>query len=363
MKQDNDRLYWPALASLQLGAVTLKRALERFGSPQAVWEAPVSAFNEIKAIRETSLEKIRGERNAIDPEAELNKLEKAKVNFVTLFDDNYPALLKEIYDPPVVLFYKGLKPERSRRRFAIVGTRHPSQYGISVTSKLSADLVNAGFTIVSGLARGIDTETHKSTLLAGGKTIAVLGCGLDVVYPAENHELYERICENGTIFSEFPLGTQPLVENFPCRNRIITGLCSGTLVVQCAIKSGAMISARYALEQNREVFAVPGNIEQPQSAGPHLLLQQGAKLVGKVEDILEELNICTQGELFPYAPAQYILDEQERQVHDLLSAEPFHFDILANRSRIPLPKLAEIMINLELKNAVMALPGKYYIKK
>ncbi|MFH1428157.1 MAG: DNA-processing protein DprA [Candidatus Margulisiibacteriota bacterium] len=356
----DDRSYWPALAKLPLGAVKLKRALKKFGSPKAVWEAPARDFLAIDKVGEQTVAQITDARKTIDPENELKKMQKAGVSMITLYDHGYPELLKQIYDPPVILFYKGCHPERADRTIAIVGTRKAGIYGAAWAKKLAGQLTQAGFTIVSGMALGIDTCAHKGALATGGCTWAVLGSGFDRVYPTANKKLFEEICETGTVFSELPLGMPYCSGNFPARNRIITGLSLGTVIVQCARKSGAMISASCALEQNREVFAVPGNIDNVLSEGPNLLIKQGARLVEKVEDILEEFSFS-----YPQKTERLAIElsGDEELLYLQLSSEPQGFDILAARCQLPMSKLTELLLALEFKDAIRQLPGKYYVVK
>jgi len=352
-------IYWPALVHLPLGPVRMKKALAIFGSPQAVWEAPLSGFREIEGVAEGTLSKIQDVRARVSPEQEMEKLIKNDVQVLTIFDDGYPKLLKEIYDPPVVLFYKGQLAAEQDRAMAVVGTRLPTRYGKTMTAQLCTGLVESGFVIVSGLARGIDTEAHQTALAAKGRTWAVLGCGLDVIYPPENRALRDAMLETGAIISELPLGTPPLAEHFPGRNRIITGLSRGVLIVQSKNKGGSMISARFALEQNREVFAVPGNVDVPQSEGTHFLIKQGAKLVENLQDILDEFQLLSPSVA---APQSFELTFEETALYDLLSPDPVHFDKLVTGSGLSISAVAEILFSLEWKNAVKGLPGRYYVR-
>jgi DNA processing protein len=222
-------------------------------------------------------------------EKELNEAEKTGTKIITIKDKEYPVLLQNIYSPPVVLYLRGDPAKLHTPMIAIVGTRKPSPYGLQIARKLSAELAQSGITVISGMASGTDSIAHKSAILAGGLTVAVLGCGVDVIYPPGNKDLYKEIITKGLIISELPFGSAPAKNNFPIRNRIISGLSLGTLVVEAAEKSGALITAKYAIEQGRELFAVPGSITSRQSVGPNYLIKQGAKLVQRVADILDEL--------------------------------------------------------------------------
>jgi DNA processing protein len=276
----------------------------------------------------------------------------------------FPALLKKIYDPPVVLFVKGEFQAHDETAIAVVGTRAPTEYGKLTAERLTAALVNRGMTIVSGLARGIDTIAHQTALKSGGRTVAVLGSGLDMIYPPENRRLAQEITPHGVIISEYFFGAKPDASNFPRRNRIISGLAPGTLVIEAGETSGALITASAALEQGREVFAVPGSILSPKSLGPNRLIQDGAKLVTSVDDILAELP--PQLDMFSKTPAvaspAIHLTENEQKVLNLLSHEPVHIDQLARQTSMPASQLLAILLDLEFKYALKQLPGKFFIK-
>ena len=277
-------------------------------------------------------------------------------------DDRYPELLRKIYDPPEELYIKGDVDALSTKCIAIVGTRRPTQYGLSISKKLGEDLARSGFTIVSGLAEGIDTQAHKGALDAGGKTIAVFGCGIDQIFPAENISLAEDIEKNGALVSEYGPGTSAAKWTFPRRNRIISGLSAGVIVVEGGYESGAMITAKLALDEGREVFAVPGNVELEQSKGPHWLIKQGAKLVESVDDILEEFNMkrVTDGE-----PTKRIdhsqLSLDESSVIRILSKEPLHIDEISAKSGMDAAKALGILSVLEIKDLIKQMPGKYFV--
>lgn len=273
-----------------IGPVTFKKLRKYFQSLSLAWSAEKKEL-EAAGLSEGLSLKIKKEQKEIDPDWQMAKLEKAGIDLITLLDENYPRLLKEIYAPPAMLYLRGhlLNKEPC---LAIVGTRKISDYGRRITPDLARDLADAGLTIVSGLAKGIDTLAHQAVLKSSGRTIAVLGSGLDreSIYPKVNQELAEQIIQQGAIISEFPLGSQPLAQNFPQRNRIIAGLSLGILVIEAPERSGALITANDALEQNRDIFAVPGPIWAENSLGPHSLIKMGAKLVNQAEDVLNELN-------------------------------------------------------------------------
>jgi len=361
--KNNDNYYWPALSYLPLGFVKLKCTLDILGTPKKLWMAPLSVFKEIEGITDNTIDKIDKIRKEINPELEFEKLEKENIKFITFFDLDYPLLLRQICYPPMILYYKGNPPDFNRKTIAIVGTRQSNSYGEKVTLTLSKELAEAGFVVVSGLARGIDYSAHLAVTESGRATWAILGCGLDIIYPRENKKLFLKIQETGTIFSEYPLGTRPLAMNFPARNRIITGLSLGVVVVQCKIKSGAMISANFAIEQNREVFAVPGNIDNPQSAGPNCLINQGAKLVNGVNDILDEFNMRFQSTKSNSLMETVSLETpEEKKVFDILSIDPIGFDDLLYKTNFSSGKLAEVLLLLEFKKLIKQLPGKLFVR-
>lgn len=288
---------------------------------------------------------------------------------LALADDGYPVWLRAISSPPDVLYCDGRIEPRDRQAIAIVGSRQATPYGLRMTETLARELSGAGFTIVSGLARGIDAAAHRAALEAGGRTIAVLGCGLDITYPPEHGRLREEVAANGAVVTEFPAGTPPKPSHFPQRNRIISGLSLGVVVVEAAEDSGSLITARFALEQGREVFAVPGSIDAPLSRGPHGLIKQGAKLVETVDDIVEDLlpQLETTGILkrrpgLPKAGELPNLSPEERLLIDQMSREPLHLDDLTERSGLTPAGVAGILLGLELKAVVRQLPGQRYYR-
>jgi DNA processing protein len=260
------------------------------GNPENIFKIGTNALRQIPVLTEKNINEILGVRKSGLLDKELALIEKEKIEILDIFDENYPSLLKEINSPPLVLYIKGNTDVLNKDLFAIVGTRMPTIYGLLAAKQFSYDLASLGLVIVSGLARGIDTAAHQQAITIGC-SIAVLGSGLLNIYPRENKQLARNISIKGAVISEFPLLTSPARENFPRRNRIISGLSKGVLVVEAAVKSGALITAHLACEQNREVFAIPGKIDSPVSKGTHLLIKEGAKLTNTVEDILEELNI------------------------------------------------------------------------
>lgn len=347
-----------------VGSLRIRALVARFPCPSAVFSASPAALAQVLGIDSKLAAEIRrGAKNHFG-EIQYQRMEAFGARILTIWDSEYPALLKRIDDAPVLLFVKGELDCLHTTCIAIVGTRAPSQYGRQVTEKLVAQLVEKGITITSGFARGIDTVAHAAAIQRGGRTVGVLGCGLDIVYPAENRELGKKLIECGALVTEFAFGTKPDATNFPRRNRIISGLSHGTLVVEARERSGALITAYQALEQNREVFAVPGSVFSPLSKGPHRLIQEGAKLVNSVQDILDELP--RQEELFPkqtFQPKKPIdgLSAEEQKILDHLSHEPVHIDRLSLDTAIPSGPLLSQLLLLEFKGVVRQLPGKLFM--
>lgn len=303
-------------------------------------------------------------KNKQEFEKELEFLYKIDANWITFWSENYPKNLKNIFAPPIILYYKGTIKEDDNNSVAIVGTRMASRYGKQIAEHFAKDLCNSGITVISGMARGIDSAAHRGALSSGGRTIAVIGSGLDVIYPAENKKLFNEITENGVVFSEYKFGTKPDAQNFPKRNRIISGLSLGTLVVETKASGGALQTAAFALDQNREVFAVPGNLGVLQSEGTNLLIQKGeAKLVRNYNDILEELDLKIQPDIGRNIPRPtYDLNMFEQKIYDLLSKEPKHIDTIANESGINSSECLVHLLSLEFRNIIRQLPGKTFVK-
>jgi len=305
-----------------------------------------------------------------DPDEELlhgqvKLIEKFQVKMVTIWDDSYPERLKQIYDPPIALFCRGNIDLLNSEGIGMVGTRTPTSYGREISKEFSRDLARKGLTIISGAAKGVDSLVHEACLKAGGSTIAVLGNGVDRVYPAENRPLYHEISEKGLIISEFLMGSKPDAQNFPRRNRIISGLSLGTIVIEAAERSGSLITAYFALDQNREVFAVPGPVNSRQSRGCHLLIKQGAKLVESVEDILEELDgKYKMGSSQGQQELLIAADPAESAVLEHLSTdEEIHIDDLASLAEQTTFALLGTLLQLEMKGLIQQLPGKYFKRR
>lgn len=369
---DRDERYaWLALKAVPgIGDILCKRVIERFGSPTMALNADPSEWVTIEGIGLRVVQSLRSYRpNDAAIARELDRVDELEYDLVSLTESRYPVLLKMIPDPPPYLYLKGeLRPEDSRA-VAIVGARRASGYGRAVTEQLSRELAVRGFTIVSGMARGIDGWAHQAAIEVQGRTIAVLGCGLDILYPREHDELRECISRQGALLSDYPLGIPPDPVNFPKRNRIISGLSLGVVVVEAAEHSGSLITARLALDQGREVFAVPGPIGRKTSIGTHALIKQGAKLVEGVEDVLDELlpqlettTDASTGKDQVGRPLRPVLSTDERVMYDCLSAEPRHIDELTATLRLAPAKTAGVLLQLELKGAARQLAGNLFIK-
>lgn len=341
--------YWLALNKVEgLGPVKLKRLLEQYGSPKAICEALKCPLPDV--------------------EAELTSLNRAGAEIIALDEPNYPPQLKNIHDPPPLLYIQGNLLPADSKAIAIVGTRRATRYGLETARKFAFELAQLGITIVSGLALGIDSAAHEGALQSKGRTIAVLGSGIDQIFPKVNIKLAGNIKTNGAVVSELPLGQKPEQWTFPQRNRIISGLSLGVIIVEGHYDSGAMITAKEALEQGREVFAVPGNVELEQSKGPHWLIKQGAKLVENVQDVLDELNIKFQAsnvKIKPKVAKQQIdlskLSGDEQKVAKVLSFEPKHIDNISADSKMPIAQVASLLMMLEIKKIVRQLPAKFFV--
>ncbi len=348
----------------QLTPKRAKRLFAHFESFSAIWDAPAGRFCELfgSAVLGEAIASGRSD-SAVDQEME--KAEKAGVEIVTLVDAEYPALLREIDDPPLALYARGRLPLDTSKAIAIVGTRRGTQYGKMVGAKLASQLALRGICVVSGLAAGIDAAAHQGALDVGGLTVAVLGCGVDIAYPKRNQPLYERIAVEGLVLSEYPLGMRPAKWTFPQRNRILSGLSRGVVVVQAPERSGSLITARLALEQGREVFAVPGNISTTTSAGTNRLIKQGAKLVESVDDILEEfadLRRIVRGAA-PVEEAEVTLTDRERRVYELISLEPVHIDDIIARADLSPTEASHVLLLLQLEDLVVEVDGGCYARK
>jgi DNA processing protein len=356
-------VYWVLLSMVAgIGPMRFRRLLEVCGDARRGWLASDAALG-LAGLERRSAESLRQLRSSLTPEAAFQRLERLGVRTVTMLDGDYPAALREIADPPPVLFVRGRLTEADANAVALVGTRRATTYGRTVAERFGRDLATAGITVVSGLAKGIDTVAHRSAVEAGGRTIAVLGNGLDQVYPPENTQLVRRIVENdaGAVVSEFPPGVPPDAVNFPRRNRIISGLCAATVIVEAGHRSGALITADFALEQGRDVFAVPGSILSPLSAGPNGLIKQGASPATDAQDILDALGLATDGSAGQVRTVE-ALDEQEVVVLQALSAEPRHVDELARMVGRGAGEVVATLTLLELKGLARHAGSMTYVR-
>ena len=352
--------YWVGFSLIpRIGRVRLSQLEGYFGNLEKAWQA---ATTELKhaGLDSGAVNAVNYWRPKISLDEEMEKLDRYGVRVLTFHDPAYPSRLKEIYDYPPIIYIRGSLLPQDEWCLAVVGTRRATVYGRQVTEEIATDLAKSGITIVSGLAKGIDSIAHRSALEAGGRSIAVFASGLDIVYPAENATLARDIIQHGAIISEHPLGTRPRADNFPRRNRIMSGLSLGVLVVEADETSGAMITARLALEQNREVFAVPGSILSPASHGTNRLIQEGAKLVRNYTDILEELNltaVAQQMEIKEVIPAS----DTETLLLKQLSAEPTHIDEVCRNTSLPMSTISSTLAMMELKGLVKQVGNMNYV--
>lgn len=346
-----------------VGAKTFNILLSHFHTAQNIWQATYRQLKDLDGLGDKFIEEFVEKRDSLKLEAILENLAKKNIKTTTVLDEDYPANLRLIYDPPPVLFYQGQWDHNDSQAFAIVGSRRATVYGRKVAEQFSSELAKNGFVIVSGLARGIDSAAHQGCLTAGGRTIAVLGSGSDVIYPRENIKLAEQIKENGIIVTEYPPGTPPWKGNFPARNRIIAGLSLGVLIVEAAVKSGALITADFALESGREVFAIPGPITSPNSKGTNNLIKQGAKLVDQVGDILEEFSIPEEDAVSFEQPNLFKMTPDEQAIYDCLSWEPLRIEELIEKTGWTASKVQTVLTFLELNGLIEQLPGRQIIKK
>jgi len=352
--------YWLALKMVPgIGGVNYRRLLNHFHSPQAVWEAPEHFFQQLHDIDKQLRDNFLSYRADVDIDAEWQRFLATGMSMITLESADYPQRLANIYNPPPVLFYYGDIQVAKGPVIAIVGSRRCSAYGRHVAGQLAAELAEEGFVVVSGMARGIDTAAHNGALRGGGHTFAVLGSGADVVYPPENNKLYQEIIQRGAVISEFAPGTPPLAAHFPARNRVISGLSDAVLVIEAAEKSGALITVDAALEQGRDVYAVPGCITNNYSIGCHKLIQQGAKLVASVRDILEDYGISTQ-DAHKNDNTVITMTMEEQTVLPLLGVMPLGLEELVMKTGWNTSQLLSVLTALEIKGLIENVPGKRY---
>jgi DNA processing protein len=355
-----------------VGPIRVRALLDRFGEPQAILTATKADLMQVEGVGDEVARSIMSWREKVDLDGELTRIEKAAVQVVTRDDPEYPKNLREVYDPPMILYVKGTLSERDALAIAIVGSRRTTLYGQDMARKLAYQLGRVGVTVVSGLARGIDTAAHKGTLQAKGRTVAVIGCGIDIVYPSENEKLAKEIVEKGgALVTEFPFGVKPDRQNFPMRNRIISGWSLGTVVVEANLKSGALITANQAAEQGRQVFAVPGRADSILSRGTNKLIKDGAKLTEDAEDILGEFEYLLPKRATEPAEAAsdgggtkpaLVLSDMEEKVMAHVGQEETAIDEVIRASGLTTACVSATLLSLEMKRLVRQLPGKLYVR-
>lgn len=358
--------YYHVLLSMVDGLGPRWRATltEAFGSPGAAWNAPETEIKAIPRIPRKVVADLIHKRDTLQPEQVIANLKQSGIQFIFREDPDYPPLLEQIFDPPQVLYFKGDPRLFQLPMVAVVGARKASPYGLAAAEKISRELAKAGLCVVSGMARGIDSAAHKGALSVNGHTVAVLGCGVDVVYPAENRRLMSELINRGLVVTEFPPGTGPAAGNFPVRNRIISGLAKGVLIIEAAEKSGSLITADCALEQGRDVFAVPGQITNPLNKGAHKLIKQGAKLVEDVSDILVELggfsDIPDSSKNHDSKKINLTTDEQT--IYNIISDEPVCSEVIIEQAGLDPAQVISMLLFMELKGLIRKLPGELYIR-
>lgn len=367
-KRSEEKLSWLTLYLIKgLGNSMIIRLVKKFGSPENVLEAGLPELMRVDGIREDVARRITRRECITEPEGELEKAHRLNARIISFGDESYPPLLREIHSPPIILYLKGADLPPDMDFIAIVGSRNPTHYGIKVAERIGRGLALKKVGVVSGMAVGIDASAHQGSLSGKGFTMAVLGAGLDIDYPVPNRQLRKKIEALGLVVSEFPVGTPPEPRNFPIRNRIISGLSRGVVVVEATLKSGSLITASLALDQGREVFSVPGSINSFKSTGTHLLIKQGAKLVETADDILEEFRfkkdaLRHETGMSETAESVHGMDDFEKKIFDILSDYPLHLDDIARSSGMDSGVVSSILMKLELKGVIKQLPGKIFVR-
>ena len=360
------RYYWLALLMIPgLGNIACKNLLDRFETPENIFQASLSDLMEIEGLSKGAARKIVNREYPADPSEELKRVERCGARIITYSEPAYPPPLREMHDPPMLLYVKGKDIPRNITSIAVVGSRNPTPYGLKSAEKIGQGLARRGLGVVSGMARGIDSAAHWGCIGGHGFTIAVLGTGIDINYPRSNKRLLREITQNGAVISEFPLGTPPEPKNFPIRNRIISGLSRGVVVVEATQRSGSLITASLALEQGREVFAVPGSIYSFKSTGCHFLIKQGARLIENSDDVLDELGLnyahLPKTDTFKEKPFPPV-DESEKAIYDMIGDYPIHIDQIARQGNLEPAKASSILMQMELKGMIRQLPGKMFVR-
>jgi DNA processing protein len=351
-----------------VGPVRVRQLLEHFGEAPAILGASRQKLLHVRGIGEDTAEAISNWEKTVDLGGELKRVADSGCHIVAQADAEYPEMLRQIYDPPIVLYVKGELSAKDKNSVAMVGSRMTTHYGIEVARKLAYQLAYIGVTVVSGGARGIDTAAHQGALSAKGRTICILGTGINIIFPAENKELFERIAANGAVITQYPFNRSADKQSFAIRNRIVAGMTLGTVVVEANLTSGALITANFATEYGRQVFAVPGRIDSPRSKGCHELIKKGAKLCESAEDILSEFEYLFPASNRPAAPNEtgvlpaIELSENEQKAFDALSHEESSMDEVIRHSGLPTSAVSVALLSLEMKRLVKQLPGKLFVR-
>ncbi|MBG87956.1 MAG: DNA-protecting protein DprA [Verrucomicrobiales bacterium] len=349
-----------------IGPIRVRKLLEHFGEPQAILSASKLKLEQVPGVGPEVSDKITGWKDKVRLDEELKRIEEFGCQVITQDDEGFPSLLREIYDPPIVLYVRGQILPKDKNSIAMVGSRQTTHYGIETGRKLGYQLAYAGVTVVSGGARGIDTAAHQGALSAKGRTIAVLGTGINIVFPTENRELFERIASSGAVISQFPFNRPADKQSFPIRNRIVAGMTLGSVVVEANLTSGSLITARFATDYGRQVFAVPGRIDSPRSKGCHDLIKKGAKLCEDVEDVLDEFEYLFPASNRPASPAEtgvlpgIDLDEEETRVLDVIGKGELSVDEIIRETGLPASKANVLLMRLQMKKLIQQLPGRIY---
>lgn len=344
----------------ELGPASIRRLLSVFGSPEQIFKADLSALAGVEGISRKKAEAVKGFNGFDRVEKDIERLKAEGVDILIHGRPGYPEALMNLPDAPPVLYSKGKLTAEDKFAVAVVGSRRPTHYGLNTAETISAELAAIGITVISGLARGVDTAAHKGALKAGGRSVAVLGSGIDMPYPPENKGLMDKIALSGAAVSEFAPGTPPYGQNFPRRNRIISGLSLGVLVAEATAKSGALITVKYALEQGREVFAIPGNINSSVSLGANELIKDGAKMVLRAEDVVLELAPLLKGFIKSKEKVKITVTDEEKRLCDHMTPEPVHVDDITRESGMPAHMALSVLLSLELKGVVKQTEGKRF---
>lgn len=365
----NKDIYWFWLTNIRgIGKKRLKYLLDYFDEPENVFYAGEKeirdVFNSMKYVSKDIVDHFIISRDLDKVKNKFSKLNQQGINFISIHSKDYPKQLKNIYDPPYSLYYRGQLPSSKQLKIAIVGARRCTEYGRKIAEYFARELSQSGITVVSGMARGIDIAAHKGAINGKSKTMAILGCGVNICYPSENIDIMKAIIKKGCVMSEYPINASPVAGNFPLRNRIISGLCDGVIVVEAAKKSGSLITADLALDQGKDVFSIPGRIYDKYSEGTNHLIKMGAKLVSSIDDILEEYAIdISNNRKETELNIEKVLEQNEKIIYSCISIEPIHIDELCRKNNFTIDEIQFIIMKLELKGIIKQLPNKYYIRE